>query len=129
MAKPTVNRPERLLERLAPTGYGEAGPGEWSEEMRAGERELADRMVRIGELMVAGKPPSDPEVLDEVDWYYRSAIRYGVGNPATIRAIGESLASDEQRRAAFDEVVDGLAAYQRDAIAAYAEIRLSEGGA
>ncbi len=128
MAHPSVNRPERLLDRLAPTAYG-GQRGEWPEQLRAEEREMADRMVRMAELMAAGTPPNDPAVLDEVDWYYRSANQYAGVNAATFTALAEVLVENEERRAAFDDVADGLAAYQRAAMTAYAQARLAEGGA
>ena len=128
MANPVVNRPERLLDRLAPTAYGEEW-GEWSEQIRGEEREMANRLVRLAELMVAGTPPNDPTVLDEVDWYYRAANLYGGVNAATFTALGEVLMDNEQTRAVFDDVVEGLAAYQREAMTAYAPARLSMGGA
>ncbi len=124
--KRPVKRPEALLDRLAP---GTERRAAWSEQLRGEEREMADRMVRLGELMVAGRPPSDPAVLDELDWYYRAATQYGGVGAATFTALGEALVSDERSRALFDEVVPGLAGYQRDAMTAYAQARLSEGGA
>ena len=129
MANPAVNRPEGLLDRLAPTAYGEEGPGAWSEAIRAEEREMADRMVRLADLMVAGTPPSDPAVLDEIAWYPRAANQYLGIDAATFAAIGDALTADEQTRAVFDDVVEGLAAYQRDAMVAYAEALLSMEGA
>jgi MerR family transcriptional regulator, thiopeptide resistance regulator len=129
MAYPPVNRPEGLLDRLVPTTYGEERRGEWSEQIRGEEREMADRMVRLAELMVAGKPPHDPAVLHEIDWYYRAANQYGGVNAATFTALGDALVDNEQSRAVFDDVVEGLAAYQRDAMTVYAQARLSMGGA
>lgn len=129
MVNPAVNRPEGLLERLAQTAYGNQRGREWSEHMKGEEREMADRMVRMAELMVAGTPPSDPAVLDEIDWYYRAANQYGGVNATTFTALGDALVDNEQSRAVFDDVVEGLAAYQREAIAAYAQARISEGGA
>ena len=129
MADPAVNRPAGLLDRLVPTAYGNPRRGEWSEQIRREESEMADRMVRMAELMVAGTPPSDPAVLDELDWYYRSANQYGGVNAATFTALGDVLLNNEQSRALLDDVVEGLAAYQREAMAAYAKARLTEGGA
>jgi hypothetical protein len=129
MADAAVNRPTGLLERLVPTAYGDRRPGEWSEEVRREEREMADRMVRMAELMIAGTPPSDPAVLDELDWYYRSASRYGGVNADTFTALGDVLLADQRSRAVLDDVAEGLAAYQRDAMIAYAQARLGEGGA
>jgi hypothetical protein len=129
MANSTVNRPEGLLDRLSAGGYGVERQGEWSEQLRDEEREMADRLVRIAELMVAGTAPSDPAVLDEVEWYYRRANQYGGVNAATFMALGDALVDNEQTRAVFDDVAEGLAAYQREAMAAYTQARLSEGGA
>ncbi len=129
MANPTVNRPDGLLDRLATRTYGDDRPAEWSEQIRTEEGEMAGRMVRLAELMVAGTPASDPAVLDEIEWYYQSAQQYGGVTPATFKSLGDALVDDEQTRALYDDVAEGLAAYQRDAIAAYGEARLTEGGA
>lgn len=129
MANPAVNRPEGLLDRLAPRAEGEETRGEWSEQIRGEEREMADRMVRLAELMVAGTPPSDPAVQDEIDWYHRAASQYGPLDAATFAALGDTLLDSEQTRAVLDSVAEGLAAFQRDAMTAYADARLSMGGA
>jgi TipAS antibiotic-recognition protein len=129
MAYSAVNRPEGLLDRLVPTAYGDEPRGQWPEQIRAEEREMAGRMVRMGELMVAGKPPSDTAVLDELDWYYRLANQYGGVNAVTFNALGDALVEHEQIRAAFDDVAEGLAVYQREAFTVYAQARLTEGGA
>ncbi|GAB2677551.1 TipAS antibiotic-recognition domain-containing protein [Kribbella swartbergensis] len=129
MANPTVNRPQGLLDRLWSGGYGVERQGEWSEQIRNEEGEMADRLVRIAELMAAGTRPNDPAVLDEVEWYYRQANQYGGVNAATFTAIGDALVDNEQTRAVFDDVAEELAAYHREAITAYVQARLSEGGA
>jgi hypothetical protein len=123
-----INRPEGLLDRLAPATYGDQGQGEWPEELRAEEGEMADRLVRLAELMAAGKRPDDPAVLSEVDWYYRLAARYGGTGIATFKSLGDALVADERLRTTLDDVRYGLAAYHRQAINAYSE-GLSEGGA
>lgn len=129
MTNPAVNPPEGLLDRLVATRYGDEGQGVWSAQIRAEEGEMADRMVRLAELMVAGIPPSDPAAQDEIDWYYRAANQYGGINAATFAAIGEALMDNEPTRAIFDHVAEGLAPYQGDAMAAYAQARLSMEGA
>ena len=129
MANRAVNRPDSLLDRLVTRTYGDERPGEWSEQIRTEEGEMVGRMVRLAELMLAGTPASDTAVLDEVDWYYQSAQQYGGATPATLKSLGDALVDDEQIRVLFDDVAEGLAAYQRDAIAAYADARLAEGGA
>jgi hypothetical protein len=129
MAYPPVNPPKGLLERLVLATYGEERRGEWSERIRGEEREMADRIVRMAELMVAGTPPHDPAVLDEVEWYHRAANQYGVVDAAMFTALGGALVENDQSRAVFDDVVEGLATYQREAMAVYAQERLAMGGA
>jgi hypothetical protein len=129
MAYSAVNRPEGLLDRLAPTAYGDELRGQWPEQIKAEEREMADRMVRMGGLISAGKPLSDPAVLDELDWYYRSANQYGGVNAALFTALGDALLENDRIRAAFDDVAEGMAVYLREALTVYAQARLTEGGA
>lgn len=129
MAYPAVNRPEGLLDRLVPMTDGDERRGQWPEQIRAEEREMADRMVRIGELMVAGKPPGDPAVMDELDWYYRSANQYGGVNAAMFNALGDELVENQPSRAALDDVAEGMADYLREAFTVYSQARLTEGGA
>ncbi|MFD1505703.1 hypothetical protein FE374_01110 [Georgenia yuyongxinii] len=123
-----VRRPEGLLDRLA-TAYRGERPQEWPEELRREESDVADRMVRLAELMVAGTPPTDPAAMDAVDWYYRAANQYGGVDTAVFTALGEALAAEDDKRALFDDVVPGLAGYQREAMTAYARTRLAAGGA
>jgi hypothetical protein len=129
MANQAVNRPDGLLDRLVTRAYGDERPGEWSERIRTEESEMTARMVRLAELMLEGTPASDPAVLGEVEWYYQSVQQYGGATPATFRSLGDALVDDEQIRALFDDIAEGLAVYQRDAISAYADTRLAEGGA
>ena len=95
----------------------------------AEEQEMADRMVRTGEFMVAGRAPSDPDVQLEVDWYYRTASQYRAVNAELFNALGEALAEDQGSRAAFDDVVEGMADYLSAAFTVYAQSQLAEGGA
>ncbi|WP_448070606.1 TipAS antibiotic-recognition domain-containing protein [Georgenia yuyongxinii] len=124
-----VRRPEGLLDRLGTAAYRGEDGGEWPEELRREESEMADRMVRLAELMASGTPPTDAVVLDEIDWYFRAATQYGGVDAVVFTALGEALAADEDRRALFDDVSRGLAGYQREAMAAYAQTRLVAGGA
>ena len=124
-----VNRPTYLLEGFTSPAYDVGDRNRWSEQLRAEEQEMTDRMVRLAEHMAAGTPPDDPAVLDEVDLYYHWAGRYGGTNAAMLTAIGQICVDDEQVRGLFEKVAAGLAAYQRSAIDAYVGTRLSEGGA
>ncbi len=122
-----INRPQGLLDRLAPTMYGDDRQGEWPQDLKTEEGEMVDRLVRLAELMATGTTPDDPAVMAEVDWYYRSAAQYGGLDIATFTSLGDVLVRDERLR--LDDVRYGLADYLRQAINAYANVRLSQGGA
>jgi hypothetical protein len=129
MANSEVKRPSNIMERLNPSMSEIGYEARLSEEMRATEQEIGDRLVRTAELMVAGKPPDDPDVLDEIDRYYRSASRYMMLDAATFTSLGRLLMENQRIRTVFEDVAEGSADYVRDAIAAYADTRLSLTGA
>ncbi len=93
--------------------------------MEAEQREMTSRMIRMGELMVAGTPVDDPAVQDEVDWHYRSLARFWTPNAAAYVHLGRMYVDDERLRAHYERIAEGLSRYQRDAMVAYAEARLA----
>lgn len=121
---PGVQRPEYPLDGFATTLVGTGDRQAWPEGLEAEELDLADRLVRMAGLMVADTPADDPAVLDEVDWYRDLATRYGLTSAELFTCLGQLIAEDEQVRRLFDRVAPGLAAYQRNAVAAYARARL-----
>ncbi|RIQ12037.1 TipAS antibiotic-recognition domain-containing protein [Jiangella rhizosphaerae] len=124
MEMPGINRPERLLDGFA-TPLADTGDRQnWPEGLDAQERDLTDRMVRLAGLMVADTPADDPAVLDEVEWYHEAAARYGLTTAELFTCLGQLCAEDEQVRRLFDRISPGLAAYQRNAVAAYARTRM-----
>ncbi|MFE3247475.1 TipAS antibiotic-recognition domain-containing protein [Streptomyces sp. NPDC059209] len=124
-AEPRIRRPERLLDGFESPLHDAESRERWPEHMVAEEQEMAARLVRMAEFMVAGKPVDDPEVLAEIDWYYRVALRYGPTDDQLFTDIGRLCADNDQLRALFEKVANGLATYQRDAMAAFAQARLS----
>jgi hypothetical protein len=129
MGSSKVNRPTNIAERLNLSMPGIGYQGRLSDEMRAEEQEIGDRLVRTAELMIAGKPPDDPVVLDQIDWYYRSASRYISLDAAMFTSMGRFLIESQRIRTFFEDVAEGSADYVRDAIAAYAKARLGMSGA
>jgi hypothetical protein len=141
--RPDIQRPESLLDRLAPVAYGDERPAdlaaegdvldvgrrEWSEAARAEEAEAGARLARMAEHLARGTPPDDAAVLDEIDAYHAMAARYGGAGSATFASLGDLLVGDGRLRSALDGVRYDLAQYHRQAIAAYVEARLTEGGA
>ena len=140
MTPPRISRPENLFEGFSPGDYEEEARQRWPEhfdhaeevaaamspEQRiAGQKELTAQMIRMAELMTAGKPPADPEVLAEVDQHYRHVARYWAPSAEAYRNLGQLYVDDERFRASYEKITAGLAAYQRDAMAVYAGERLS----
>ncbi|MGW6872096.1 MerR family transcriptional regulator [Streptomyces xanthophaeus] len=135
----TINRPENLFEGVTPFHYEDNMRDfpELAEEVarRAGAMSQADadaahrertaQMVRLAELMAAGHQADAAPVQAEIDAQYRALAELRAVSAEDYRAIGRSVVENETWRAAYEAIVPGLAAYQRDAIEAYATTRLN----
>ncbi|MFD4694074.1 MerR family transcriptional regulator [Streptomyces sp. NBC_00683] len=129
-----ISRPENLFEGVRPAQYREslrdfpelAGKveqrtaGMSQDEIEAGHRERTAQMIRLAELLAAGTPAGDDAVLAEIDGQYRALTELRPVSAEEYRAIGRSCVENAQWRAAYEAIAPGLAAYQRDAIEAYA---------
>jgi hypothetical protein len=137
---PKINRPENLFEGFGPSAYEAEARERWPEryeqsrqiaesitpeQMAAIQKDLTAYMIRLAELMAAGKPAGDTAVQAEVDWHYRWVSRFWVPNAEAYRNLGRMYVDDERFRANYEKITEGLAAYQRDAMAVYARERLS----
>jgi DNA-binding transcriptional MerR regulator len=136
-----INRPENLFEGFDHTRYEdearERWPGEFEQSQRhaatlAGEdvermqRETTAAMIRMAEFMAAGTPAGDPAVQAEVDAHYQGICRFWTPNRSAWKGLGQMYVDDERFKANYDRIAEGLAEYQRDAMAVYADSRLSE---
>jgi DNA-binding transcriptional MerR regulator len=139
MTPPRISRPENLFEGFSPGDYEQEARQRWPEHFDhaeevaramssgqriAGQKELTAQMIRMAELMTAGKPAADPEVQAEVDQHYRYVARYWVPSAEAYRNLGQLYVDDERFRGSYEKITVGLAAYQRDAMAVYAGERL-----
>ncbi|WP_030691791.1 MerR family transcriptional regulator [Streptomyces globisporus] len=129
-----INRPENLFEGVRPSQYEETLrdfpehaeavarriAAMTPQDVEAGQRERTARMVRLAELMAAGLPADAAPVQAETDAQYRALTKLRAVSVEEYRAIGRSCVDDERWRAAYEAIAPGLAAYQRDAIEAYA---------
>ncbi len=140
MPRPEINRPENLFEGLRPSAYEAEARERWPEQfeqarratgsltreqVEAGQREMTAAMIRMAELMAAGKPPDDPEVQAEIGRHYQSICQFWTPDATAYTGLGRIYVDDERFRANYEEIAEGLAVYQRDAMAAYARARLS----
>jgi DNA-binding transcriptional MerR regulator len=135
-----INKPENLFEGFDASRYeSEAGswwPQEWeqskqytdtltAEDQERMQRESTAQMVRMAEFMAAGAPVTDPAVQAEVDAHYQGVRRFWTPNAAAYKGLGQTFASDPQWRSVYDRITEGLAQYQSEAMATYADARLS----
>ncbi|MFF5920239.1 MerR family transcriptional regulator [Streptomyces flavochromogenes] len=137
-----INRPENLFEGVRPSQYGENlrefpeladavsrhGSTLSEERIEAGHRERTAQMIRLAELMVAGTPVGADAVVAEIEAQYQALTELREVSAEDFRAIGRSCVANERWRAAYEAIAPGLAAYQRDAIEAYATSRLDARG-
>ncbi|MFI8961560.1 MerR family transcriptional regulator [Streptomyces sp. NPDC053493] len=138
----TINRPENLFEGFEPEDaesvaeVREKWPEAYEESRRAlasmtpetteeWQREVTAQMIRFAEFMAAGTAVTDPAVQAEVDAHYRDVCRFWTPNAEAYRGLARTYAEDPRFRANFDRIAVGLAEYQRDAMAVYADARLS----
>lgn len=136
-----INRPENLFEGFEPRAEAEAEvrerwPAQWEQSRQAVEtmttedterwqREVTAQMIRLAEFMVAGTPVTDPAVQAEMDTHYQGICRFWTPNACAYRGLGQTYVDDPEFRTNFDKIADGLAVYLHDAMAVYADARLS----
>ncbi|WP_044377821.1 MerR family transcriptional regulator [Streptomyces noursei] len=135
----TINRPENLFEGVTPAQYQETLRHfpEHAEavarrvaqmsphDVEAGQRERTAQMVRLAELMAAGHDVDAEPVQSEIDAQYQTLTALRTVTVDEYRALGWSCVDNDAWRAAYEAIAPGLAAYQRDAIEAYATTRLN----
>ncbi|MEV6974519.1 MerR family transcriptional regulator [Kitasatospora sp. NPDC093806] len=129
-----INRPENLFEGVRAADYEQelrefpelAEAAEQAtaalspEQVEAGQRERTALMIRLAELMVAGLPADAEPVRAEIEAQYRALTAIQPVPLAEFRAMGRACVANAPWRAAYESIAPGLAAYQRDAIEAYA---------
>jgi hypothetical protein len=136
----TIDRPENLFEGFDASQYEDEARERWPKEYEQSKRftdglstddtnrmqqEFTDQMVRMAELRAAGVPVRDERVQDEVDALHRSVSRMWTPNAAAFAGLGRMYVDDPRFTATYDRVSPGLAEYYRDAMAVYAEARLT----
>jgi MerR family transcriptional regulator, thiopeptide resistance regulator len=137
---PRISRPESLFEGFDPSQYEaearERWPSQWEQSQQfvatlaprdheRVQRETTAQMIRMAELMAAGSPVDGAAVLAEVDAHYQGVCRFWAPTAAAYKGLGQIYVDDPRFKSAYDKIAPGLAEYQRDAMAVYAEARLS----
>ncbi|GAA0625800.1 MerR family transcriptional regulator [Kutzneria viridogrisea] len=80
---------------------------------------------RVAELAEAGVAVTEERALDVLAGHYAFVCKAWTPNKHSYRGLGEMYADTEEFRSQIEAVRPGLAEYLRDAMAAYAEARLS----
>lgn len=139
-AMAAINRPENLFRGFDAAHYGAEARERWPrnydkaqkvtaaltpEDTERIQREGTAAIIRMAEFMVAGVPADDPAVLNEVDQQYRWVCNFWTPDAAAYRGLGQMYVDDERFKVNYERITPGLAEYQRDAMAAYADARLS----
>lgn len=136
---PKINRPENLFEGFEPTDHHEVEqkwPQEWRHAQQAVDtltpedhermqKESTAQLIRMAEFMAAGNSADDPAVQAEVQTHYEGLSRFWTPTATAFKVVGQSYVDDPQWRAAYDTIAEGLAEYQRDAMAVYADTKLT----
>jgi len=110
----------------------------WGADAVARSREAyqgldTDRMMRewtttlgsLVELIEAGAAPDDPRVYDVLDDHYQWLSQHWTPNRESYAGLGNLYADDPRFRKNFDKTHPRLAEFLRNAMASYAEARLS----
>jgi DNA-binding transcriptional MerR regulator len=134
-----MNRPENLFEGFDDARYAAEArrrwPGQYEESRRHADsltaedkarigRESTAAMIRMAELMAAGTSVDDEAVQREVHAHYVGVCRFWTPDARAFRCLGQMYVDDGRFTANYERIAVGLAAYYRDAMAAYAGTRL-----
>ncbi|MDQ1739941.1 MAG: MerR family transcriptional regulator, thiopeptide resistance regulator [Pseudonocardiales bacterium] len=135
-----INRPENLFEGFDPAAYEDEARQRWPQEYEQSrrftdgltaadtermQREMTAAMIRMAELMAAGEPVDSPAVQTEIDAAYQGVCRFWTPDATAFKNLGRMYVEDERFKANYDRIADGLAEFYRDAMACYADTRLS----
>ena len=135
-----INRPENLFEGFDPSAYEDEVRQRWPREYEQSrrftdsltaqdterlQREMTAAMIRMAELMAAGERVDSPAVQSEIDAAYHAVCRFWTPDAAAFTNLGRMYVEDERFKATYDRIAAGLAEFYRDAMACYADTRLS----
>ncbi|GAA4582480.1 MerR family transcriptional regulator [Planotetraspora phitsanulokensis] len=143
--KPTmskISRPENLFDGFDSARYAADARERWPEHwQQSGRQELLDSrtpqalermqreatagMIRMAEHMLAATPVDAPAVFAELDIHYRHLSEFWTPTAEQYAQLARMQAEEEQFRANYEQVAEGLAEYMRDAMTAYGQARLS----
>ncbi|GAA1698106.1 TipAS antibiotic-recognition domain-containing protein [Fodinicola feengrottensis] len=97
----------------------------WSKEKWAQiQQQYGDASQRIAELMDAGLPADDPQVIEAVDGHFQWLLNFWTPNRQSYAGLGDLYADDPRFAEQLNAVRPGFAEFMRHAMTAYALVRL-----
>lgn len=99
-------------------GWGKA-------EYESAQQHYAALDARVLALLREGAAPQDPRVQDVIDDHYAAVAQFWTPNRESYTGLGQLYVDSPDFRARYDAQDPAMAEYLRDAIAAYAQARLS----
>ena len=139
-AMPQIHRPENLFEGFDPSAYEDEARQRWPQEYEQSrrfadsltpqdteqlQREMTAAMIRMAELMTVGELVDSAAVQAEIDTAYHGVCRFWTPDAVAFKGLGRMYVEDERFKATYDRIAVGLAEFYRDAMACYADTRLS----
>lgn len=109
----TVDRGNAAWERMGPAGRATFG------------REAAAINAGLAAAMTAGAAPDDEPVQALVARHHAQILVFWTPTAESYRGLGQMYVDDDRFAATYNQVAEGLAAYLRDAITAYANTHLA----
>ncbi|TCP56842.1 DNA-binding transcriptional MerR regulator [Tamaricihabitans halophyticus] len=98
----------------------------WSDEKwQAVQQQGHDATVHIAELMREGVRADDPRTIEAVDAHYKWICHHWTPTKEAYIGLGRVYVDEPRFVETFDQIAEGLAGYLCEAIAAYAQERLS----
>ena len=98
----------------------------WDDDTARGIKDEGDAVNRdAAALLQAGVPVDDPRVQDVVARHHAWVSHFWTPGREAYIGLGQLYVDDERFTASIDATAPGLAAYMRDAMAVYANTRLS----
>jgi DNA-binding transcriptional MerR regulator len=140
MTEPRINRPENLFEGFDNSHYEAEVRSRWPaeferakqaadsltpEQLESQQRERTAILIKMADFMAAGTAADDPAVLDTVEEHYRGVSEFWTPNAEEYTELAQMYAENEPFRSNLEHIAKGLAAYQSNAMTAYARARLS----
>jgi len=84
--------------------------------------ESGDIIMRLANVMDAGKAPADDEVQEQIGrWFKHINDRFYTCTPEIFRCLGDGYVADKRFTEFYDKVRPGLAGFKRDAMHIYCD--------